>query len=267
VSLLPEEVVGIVPAAGRGSRMEPLTRFIPKEMLPFGRHPLVEHAVAELAAAGVREICVVLGEGKECIGEYLRLRHRAYLPSSLRFAFQEEPRGLGDALLCAAPVIGERPFLMALPDQFIVAAERAAVQLLRAAGGGGQLWSTMVRIPDGEGRLFPGARTLLHHRDPTGRIIVDGLSAAEDSPVRGFGRTIFPPGSLRFMSEGYRNPQSGEVDLLLSFRSLLEHFDAYAALLEGDPCDFGTWEGYCLYQGRHGCTKDSDLPRGRVGPS
>jgi hypothetical protein len=49
--------VAVVPAAGRGLRMRPLTASVPKEMLPFGRWPLIEHTVAELAASGVSEIC------------------------------------------------------------------------------------------------------------------------------------------------------------------------------------------------------------------
>ena len=64
----------VIPAAGLGSRMLPITRSIPKEMLPVGRKPMIQHVVEEAAASGLKQICIVIREGKEVIREYFDLK-------------------------------------------------------------------------------------------------------------------------------------------------------------------------------------------------
>lgn len=253
-------VVGIVPAAGMGTRMGPLSKAVPKEMLPFGRYPLVEHAVAELTASGIEEICVVIREGKESLRSYLEMRREAFLPSRLSFATQEEPLGLGDALRRAAPLVADRPFLMAIPDQVLLSATPAAAQLLGAWGGGDELWNSLVRIPPGAESFFAGARPFRLHRDRSGRLVVDGILDGGDSPLRGFGRTLFPPGAMEYMTRAYGSPETGEVDLLRSTRALLAEFPSFGLELEGEPCDLGTWEGYLHFQGRYGASAKSEPP-------
>lgn len=256
------EIAAVVPAAGRGLRMRPLSAAVPKEMLPFGRLPLVEHTVAELAAAGIGEICVVVGEGKESLRDYLEGRKKGFAPARLSFAFQEEPRGTGDALLQAAAAIGERPFLMALPDQLVLGERTASAQLLEAWRGEEEFLSALVELPEEEKTLFPGARHFVCRTRADGRLGVEGIDETSDAAPQGFGRTIFPPGALALMTGKYRNAASGEVDLLLTCRALLERHASYGLLLEGTPCDFGTWEGYLHYQCRFGGT-ESALPAGQ----
>lgn len=242
----------VVPAAGQGLRMRPLTAAVPKEMLPFGRHPLVEHTVAELEASGCSDICVVIRPGKELIRDYLESRAECYPAAKISFARQERPLGLGDALRCARDFIGGRPFLMAIPDQQLISGRPASRQLLEAAAGTPGVWSSMVDIPGEEIPFFAGARPLRCREDAPGRLIVEEVAPDAESPRRGFGRTIFPPGSLDFMTGAYRNEQSGEVDLLASFAAFGKRFPLYAAVLDGVPCDLGSWEGYLYYQARHG---------------
>lgn len=240
--------------------MRPLSGAVPKEMLPFGRYPLVEHAVAELAASGVGEICVVIGPGKEVVRTYLEGRRETFLPSRIVFAFQEEPRGLGDALRCAAAAVGGRALLMVIPDQLLLADAPAAAQLLAAGERGGEVWHSLVSIPAGEEGFFPGARPLACRRDSEGRLAVTGIGTEGTAATRGFGRTLFPPEAVTYMTGDYVNPDTGEVDLLLTARALLRDVPSYALVLEGVPCDFGTWEGYLRYQGRHGASARASLP-------
>src|SRR5215210_5338391 len=65
----------VIPAAGLGSRMLPLTKGIPKEMLPVGRKPMIQHVVEEALASGLRQICIVIREGKEIIRDYFNLKY------------------------------------------------------------------------------------------------------------------------------------------------------------------------------------------------
>lgn len=83
----------IIPAAGLGTRFLPVTRVVPKEMLPIGSRPALELIVNEAKSAGADEITIVISRGKELIREYFRG------DPAIRFAYQAEQRGLGDAVL------------------------------------------------------------------------------------------------------------------------------------------------------------------------
>jgi hypothetical protein len=141
---------------------------------------------------------------------------------------------------------------MAIPDQLLLSPKPAARQLLEAAGGTPGVWNTLVDIPEAQVSFFAGARAFHCREDDAGRLTVERVLPGADTKVRGFGRTIFPPGSLEFMTEGYRDERTGEVDLLATYAALKKHFPLFGTMLEGVPCDLGSWEGYLYYQGRYG---------------
>ena len=83
----------IIPAAGLGTRFRPVTRVVPKEMLPVGSKPALELIVDEARSAGADDIVIVISHGKELVREYFKN------DSSITFAYQQEQKGLGDAVL------------------------------------------------------------------------------------------------------------------------------------------------------------------------
>jgi UTP--glucose-1-phosphate uridylyltransferase len=130
--------IAVVPVAGVGTRLLPATKSQPKEMLPVGRKPVAQHVVDELAGSGIRRLLFVTGKGKHSIenhfdtdGElitYLRESGREQELSELDFERQEmeyfytrqrRQLGLGHAVLCARPLIGSQPFVVALGDSII----------------------------------------------------------------------------------------------------------------------------------------------------
>lgn len=106
----------VVPAAGFGTRLRPLSDAIPKEMLPVGRQLALERIVAELLAAGMTQVVFVLSPAKEAQIK----RHFGEGRDSAAFSYviQPEMRGLGDAILRAAPLLESEaaPFVVALGD-------------------------------------------------------------------------------------------------------------------------------------------------------
>ena len=114
-------ITGVIPAAGRGTRLFPLTYAIPKEMLPLGPRPTIQLVVEELVAAGVKDFVIVIGKCKGVIADHfasLRDELPAFAELNIKYVIQEEPRGLGDAVLCAADhVPGD--LLVALGDAVI----------------------------------------------------------------------------------------------------------------------------------------------------
>ena len=135
---MPAVTTAVVPVAGLGTRLLPATKSQPKEMLPVGGKPVVQHVVEELAAAAIERVVFVTGRGKSAIedhfdrdcvltdvlerrGDEQLLRRLAFERLGLAFAYtrQPEPLGLGDAVLCAEGFTGDGPFAVALGDAIL----------------------------------------------------------------------------------------------------------------------------------------------------
>lgn len=149
---------GVVPAGGLGTRFLPITRTVPKELLPIVDTAVIELVVGELAASGIERVVLVVGPGKEMIAQYfepqpkiaarLSAEHRTHelellrRPEGLaqmRTVVQREPKGNGHAVLQARALVGEQPFAMLWGDDLMQSREPAVAQLLRARerlGGG-----------------------------------------------------------------------------------------------------------------------------------
>jgi len=130
--------IAVVPVAGRGTRLLPLTKSQPKEMLPVGRKPVVQYVVEELARCGVGRLLFITGPGKTAIenhfdidvelvahlretGKEELLEELAFEREDLEYFYTRQRRqlGLGHAVLCAQPVVGRHPFVVALGDSII----------------------------------------------------------------------------------------------------------------------------------------------------
>ena len=129
----------IIPAAGKGLRMLPLTKTTPKELLPVGAKPVIQHAVEEAAEAGLERIVLVVSPNKESLGNYLArdipledslIREgkdqlatvlREVCPSSITIeeVVQHQPLGLGDAIHCATSLVQDKVFAVILPDDLM----------------------------------------------------------------------------------------------------------------------------------------------------
>jgi UTP--glucose-1-phosphate uridylyltransferase len=237
--------IGVIPAAGFGKRMGRMSTFFPKEMFPLGRLPMIEHTIIELQRSGIKGICIVIRKGKEVIKEYLE--RQKYKGIEINFVYQRRPLGIGDALRKAKDFVGTAPFVMALPDQILLSKKPATQQLLEQNKKARGIWNSMVRIPKKEFRFFKGARSFKHQRADGNMYVLKGFSKDKRSLLRGFGRTIFIPESLDYMTEKYLNNQTGEVDFLRTYEAIQERFPLYGTILKGVPCDLGTWEGYSYY--------------------
>ncbi|MDP5212497.1 UTP--glucose-1-phosphate uridylyltransferase GalU [Pseudoalteromonas tunicata] len=126
----------VIPVAGLGTRMLPATKAIPKEMLPIVDKPLIQYVVAEAIAAGIKEIVLVTHASKNSIENHfdtsfeleatLEKRVKRQLLAEVQsicpkdvtiiHVRQGEAKGLGHAIACAAPIIGDQPFAVILPD-------------------------------------------------------------------------------------------------------------------------------------------------------
>ena len=274
------QVKAVIPAAGYGTRLHPFTLVVPKELLPVRRKPMIQMAVEEAIASGIRDIGIVIREGKEVIRDYFDVLKTASSPlnehynrelsraqAELHFVFQRKPQGLGDAIYEAKDFISDSPFVMIIPDQFVISKAPATGRLLDAARENiHAVWSSLVTVPPEELGLFPGARRLelTSTAGNTYKVknVQEETGYSNGGSFVGFGRTYFPAGVVEFFSDGYLNPATGEVDLLPTFEALVEERENYAVLLEGKAMDLGTWEGYEYFS--HFLVRDNNHERDTV---
>ena len=160
----------VFPVNGMGTRFLPATKAMPKEMLPVVDRPLIQYAVAEAAAAGITDMIFVTGRTKRAIEDHFdacpmlerELEEkgkdelldlvRDIVPEGVNCIYIRQPKalGLGHAVLCAKPIVGDEPFAVLLPDDLIDAEESTIGQLIktRAKQGGGAVVAVQDIAPE-----------------------------------------------------------------------------------------------------------------------
>lgn len=254
--------IAVIPAAGLGTRLRPLTDNTPKELLLVGDKPLIAYAVEEAIQSGIQEICVIIREGKESIrrffdseGAWIRsLKERSSRVPSFEFVYQKAPKGLGDALLQAKPIAANRPFVMILPDQVFMGESSSVSQLMEQWEDKDDIVCSLIEVPRALRNMYPGSA--IHRGVPPvsrSRIRLDssdlyGTSQPIQENLIHFGRTIFCSGSFDFFGSDFANPETGEVDLYRTFLELFQHYQVFASLLCGRGFDLGTLDSYEFFR-------------------
>jgi UTP--glucose-1-phosphate uridylyltransferase len=250
----------VITAAGRGTRFLPVTRSIPKEMIPLVDKPLIQYAVAEAAASGIREIILITANGKNAIEDYfkpnLELEH--FLESKgeaellaemralsdladVRYVRQEEPLGLGHAVLTAREMVGDEPFAVILPDDVINASVPALKQMLAVYQEYGASVIAVEKIVPQDsvkyGVINPETVSPGTHRI-TG--LVEKPSPAEAPSNLGVvGRYILTP-EIFAAIEATPPGKIKEIQLTDALQRLLARQPVYALEFEGTRYDTGT---------------------------
>jgi UTP--glucose-1-phosphate uridylyltransferase len=141
----------IIPVAGKGTRMLPMTKALPKELLPLGEFPVIHHVVEEAVHAGIEQIIFVVSQGKESILNYfsrnfelemflekngkekdLRLVQEIGDLVDVVSVYQKEQLGLGHAILQAEKIVGDEPFAVLLGDDLIRSRTSVISQMMKA---------------------------------------------------------------------------------------------------------------------------------------
>ena len=139
----------VIPAAGYGTRFLPLTKALPKEMLPVLDKPVIQYVVEEALASGIQDILIIVSRGKRAIEEHfdrhpeledllaskgrnadLEAIRRIASLAHVHFDWQKSMGGLGDAILCARDHVGNEPFAVLLGDTLVESPEPLTRQLM-----------------------------------------------------------------------------------------------------------------------------------------
>jgi UTP--glucose-1-phosphate uridylyltransferase len=255
----------VFPVAGLGSRFLPVTKASPKEMLPIVDKPLIQYAVEEAAAAGITDMVFVTGRNKRAIEDHfdkaseieaeLERKNkgalldtvRSVLPEGVRCMYvrQAEPLGLGHAVLCAQPIVGNEPFAVLLADDLIDADPPAMCRMAEIFGKTGASLLGVEEVPRSQTPSY-GIVTVESMQGDTGRIrsIVEKPKPAEAPSNLGvIGRYVLTPRIFELLAE-VAPGTGGEIQLTDAIAALLAHEQVLAVRLPGKRYDCGSKLGY-----------------------
>jgi UTP--glucose-1-phosphate uridylyltransferase len=233
----------LIPAAGRGTRFLPLTKSVPKELVPLVSTPALEFVVAEAAAHGITDVLLVVSPGKEAVADYFRPNpgleavleakgdaaglEAVRRPSSLAAIHEVEqlvPRGLGDAVAHGEVFADGEPLAVLLPDDLIDDRDHLLAEMAKAYAEFGGVVIGLIDVPRSEISKY-GCVSLADGTDPSDSVVavVDLVEkpAPEVAPstLAIIGRYILPPeifDALRTTAEG----SGGEVQLTDAMQAL-----------------------------------------------
>ena len=235
----------LIPAAGHGTRFLPVTRVVPKEMLPVGAKPAIQLIVEEALAAGADEVVIVVSPEKEIVRKYFD--GDTALASRIRWAWQTEQRGLGHAVLQGAPLLAQErePVLVLLGDALVSGeAPSAAMAAISRAHGGASVVG-LEEVPLEKVSRYG----IVKGSQVDERVLkLDDLvekPAPEAAPSRLAiaGRYLLDPAIFDLLAT--QTPgHGGEIQLTDSIRRLLAEKSVYGYRYPGHRHDIGNPAGY-----------------------
>jgi len=259
----------VFPVAGLGTRFLPATKAQPKEMLPVVDKPLIQYAVEEAYAAGIRHMIFVTGRNKRAIEDHFDTAYelenelevaqkhklldlvRSVQPDDMNFSYVRQPRslGLGHAVLCAEHLVGQEAFAVLLADDLMVGPKGGKPVLAQMAEQFKELQQSILavqEVPQDQTRRYGivatdgGASTGLMK---VKKIVEKPAPEVAPSRMGVAGRYILTPAIFEHI-RSQKAGVGGELQLTDGISSLLDKETVYALQYEGKRYDCGSKEGF-----------------------
>jgi UTP--glucose-1-phosphate uridylyltransferase len=258
----------VFPVAGLGSRFLPATKAQPKEMLPIVDKPLIQYAVEEAVAAGITDMVFITGRNKRAIEDHFDTAYeleaeleasgktallevvRNAIPKNINCIYirQSAPLGLGHAVLCARPVIGDEPFAVLLADDLMdvdAGQEPVLAQMTAVYAQQGASLLAVHDVPRSETSQY-GIVSAEAYNDRLERVrgIVE-KPAPERAPstLAVVGRYVLDNKIFHYL-EGLGKGAGGEIQLTDAIGALLQSDPVFAYRYQGRRFDCGSKLGY-----------------------
>lgn len=255
----------VFPVAGMGTRFLPATKSIPKEIMTLVDRPLIQYAIDEARAAGIKEFIFVTSRGKSALEDYfdhspelentlkragktelLKLLKETNMDSgAIAYVRQNRPMGLGHAVWCARRLVGDEPFAVLLPDDVIAAEKPCLAQMVEAyAETGGNMVATMEVAPK-----QISSYGVLDVQDDMGSVVrARGMvekPKVEDAPsnLAVIGRYILSPQIMVNLNK-IKQGAGGEIQLTDAIAAETASGDVYGYRFRGQRYDCGSKAGF-----------------------
>lgn len=264
-TLIPKITKAVFPVGGMGTRFLPATKAIPKEMLPVVDKPLIQYAVEEAYAAGIRQMIFVTGRHKRSIEDHfdtayeleaeLEAAHktdmlavvRSIKPEDMDCIFIRQPRalGLGHAVLCAENLVGNEPFAVLLADDLMVGTPPILKQMIQSFSTAPGTVLAVQDVPREHTKRYGIVSVSSDQRSYAAVNAIVEKPAPEDAPstLGVAGRYILSPSifqSIRAQPRGV----GGEIQLTDGIAGLIGHEPVYSLRYAGTRYDCGSKEGF-----------------------
>lgn len=256
----------IFPVAGMGTRFLPATKASPKEMLPVVDKPIIQYAVEEAISAGITELIFVTSISKRAIEDHFDSNYeledrlekagksdfldmvRNILPSHVSCAYVRQPEalGLGHAVLCAKPLVGDEPFAVLLADDMIYSPQESCLSSMVNIAN--RLHSSVIAVEDVD-RNDVSKYGVIDPQPLEERVQrINGMvekPAVEDAPstLAAVGRYVLSPRIMSIL-EDTQPGAGGEIQLTDAISTLLDEQRVLAYQFEGKRYDCGSKLGY-----------------------
>lgn len=258
----------VFPVAGFGTRFLPATKAQPKEMLPVVDKPLIQYAVEEAYAAGIRDMIFVTGRNKRAIEDHYDTAYelesqleasgksallsiaRSVMPDDMTCSYVRQPRmlGLGHAVLCAEHLVGNEPFAVLLADDLMVGPDGGEPVLAQMTSAFAKLQSSLIAVQEVPLEHVKRYGIVAGEAAGEGLTKIDRMVEKPDpanAPSRFgvAGRYILTPAVF---AEIRQQPTGagGEIQLTDGIASLLKKESVYAYAYKGTRYDCGSKEGF-----------------------
>jgi UTP--glucose-1-phosphate uridylyltransferase len=249
----------VILAAGYGTRLLPITKAQPKEMLPLVDRPIIHYAMEEAANAGIEQVIIVTAFHKRAVEDYfdrsrdiedlleekgdferLEQMRRISKMADIAYVRQQEQNGLGDAVLTARHLVGDDPFVLILPDDVIVGSMPVAGQLIDCFNTHHRSVVAVEEVAEEEtssygivaGDAIDQRTTLLH------RLVEKPALGTAPSRLAIVGRYLFTPAifeAIERTAPGY----GGEIQITDAMQLLAEEEGMFSLRFEGQRFDTG----------------------------
>lgn len=254
----------VIPAAGLGTRFLPATKALPKEMLPIVDKPTIQYIIEEAIEAGIRDILIITGRGKWSIVDYydrspeleahlekkgdfelLEKIKNISTMANIHYIRQNEPLGLGHAILCAKSFIGNDPFAVLLGDDIIKAEKPAIKQLIDVARMTRSSVIGVREVTESEISKY-GIIDPSEHKGKIYKVkdMVEKPSL-ENAPSRlaVMGRYVLNPSIFAYLEKTVPGA-GGEIQLTDALKVQSQEETVYSCVFEGKRYDAGDKLGY-----------------------
>ena len=249
----------VIPAAGVGTRFLPATKAIPKELLPIVDKPTIQYIVEEAVASGIEQVILITAQGKGAVEDHFAvsaelekllkrqkkedlLQMVKELSEMVRMVAvrQNEPGGLGHAVLCAREAVGDEPFAVLLGDDLVDAEPPCLAQMVEVSRQKGGAVIALMRVPTTEAHLYG----IIRGEQVDERIYrIEELvekPAPDQAPsnLAIIGRYLLPPEIFAIL-EKTPPGKDGEIQLTDALQTLARRMPVYGYEFTGDRYDAG----------------------------
>jgi len=239
----------VIPVAGKGTRFLPVTRAVAKELLPLVDTPIIHHIVLEAARAGIERIVLITSKGKTALVDYFdteQMEDELLRKIDIISVRQSVPRGLGHAVLCARPVVGNEPFALLLGDDVIdstVSVTHQLIDVSRKFGNSPVVGVMAVSDEDTSKYGIVGGKEVAEGTFLLDKLVEKPRPEVAPSRLAIPGRYILTPDIFDHLQNAKPGVQ-GEIQLTDSLQALAKSRKMYAYKFEGRRFDAGDKFGY-----------------------